>query len=85
MLTDVEISGDRNIKKKEAEKFLKRKELTVEIQRTCNIKTNVIPLIIGATGTISKSFRKYLSNVPGKHEISLSHYSPGQALKLPGG
>ena len=24
---------------------------------------------IGATGTISKSFRKYLSNIPGKHEI----------------
>jgi hypothetical protein len=29
----------------------------------------VIPLIIGATGTISKSFRKYLSSIPGKHEI----------------
>jgi hypothetical protein len=28
-----------------------------------------IPVIIGTTGTISKSFRKYLSNVPGKHEI----------------
>jgi hypothetical protein len=34
-----------------------------------NVKTNVIPVIIGATGTISKSFRKYLSNIPGKHEI----------------
>jgi hypothetical protein len=29
----------------------------------------VISVIIGATGTVSKSFRKYLSNVPGKHEI----------------
>jgi hypothetical protein len=29
----------------------------------------VIPVITGATGTISKSFRKYLSNIPGKHEI----------------
>ena len=34
-----------------------------------NVKTNVIPVIIGATGTISKSFRKYLSNITGKHEI----------------
>jgi hypothetical protein len=34
-----------------------------------NVKTKVIPVIIGATGTISKSFRKYLSNIPGKHEI----------------
>jgi hypothetical protein len=29
----------------------------------------VLPVIIGATETISKSFRKYLSNTPGKHDI----------------
>jgi hypothetical protein len=29
----------------------------------------VIPVIIGATGTISKSFRKYVSNIPGNHEV----------------
>jgi len=34
-----------------------------------NVKANVIPVIIGATGTISKSFRKYVSNIPGKHEV----------------
>jgi hypothetical protein len=34
-----------------------------------NVKTNVIPVIIGAAGTISESFRKYLSNVLGKHKI----------------
>jgi hypothetical protein len=34
-----------------------------------NVKTKVIPVIIGATGTISKSFRKYVSNVPGNVEV----------------
>jgi len=34
-----------------------------------NVKTKVIPVIIGATGTISKSFREYVSNIPGKHEV----------------
>jgi len=29
----------------------------------------VMPVIIGATGTISWSFRKYVSNIPGKHEV----------------
>jgi len=43
--------------KKEAEKILKYKDLTIEIQRTWNIKTKVIPLIIGATGTISKTLK----------------------------
>ena len=35
-----------------------------------NLKTKVIPEIIGATGTISKSFRKYVSNIPGNHEVN---------------
>jgi len=69
MLTDIAISGDRNVIKKEAEKILKYKDLTTEIQCMWNVKTKVIPVIIGATGTISKSFRKYVSNIPGNHEI----------------
>ena len=69
MLIDVAISGDRNVIKKEAEKVLKYKDLTIEIQRMWNIKTKVIPVIIGATGTISKTFRKYVSNIPGNREV----------------
>ena len=34
-----------------------------------NVKTEVIPVITWATGIISKSFRKYVSNIPGKHEV----------------
>jgi len=69
MLTDVAISGDRNVIIKESEKILKYKDLTIEIQRMWNVKTKIIPVIIGATGTISKSFRKYVSNIQGKHEV----------------
>ena len=56
MLIDVTISGDRNVIKKGAEKILKYKDLTTEIQHMWNVKTKVIPVIIGATGTISKSY-----------------------------
>jgi len=68
MLIDVAISGDRNVIKKEAEKIVKYKDVIIGIQRMWNVKTKVIPVIIGVTGTISKSFRKYVSNVPGKHK-----------------
>jgi hypothetical protein len=34
-----------------------------------NVKARVIPVIIGATGTISKSFRKYVSSIPKNHEV----------------
>jgi hypothetical protein len=69
MLIDVAISGDRNVIKTETEKILKCKDLTIEIQCMWNVKTKAIPVIIGATGTISKSFRKYVSNIPGNHEV----------------
>jgi hypothetical protein len=29
----------------------------------------VTPVIIGAFGTIPKSFRKYVSSIPGNHEV----------------
>ena len=70
MLTEVAISGQRNGIKKEAEKTLKYKDLIAEIQRMWNVKANVIPVITGRVGTISKSLRHYLSNMPGKHDIN---------------
>ena len=56
MLIDVAIAGDRNVIKKEAEKILKYKDLTVEIQRMWIAKTKVIAVIIGATGTVSETY-----------------------------
>jgi hypothetical protein len=41
MLIDVAISGDRNVIKKEAEKILKYKDLTIEIQRKWNVNARV--------------------------------------------
>ena len=38
LLIDVAISGDRNVIKKEAERILKYKDLTIEIKRTWKVK-----------------------------------------------
>jgi hypothetical protein len=43
--------------------------LTIEIKRMWNVKTRMIPVITAAAGTISKSFRKYVSTIPGNHEV----------------
>ena len=69
ILIDVAISGDRNVIKKEAEKKYKYKDLTIETQRMWNVKTTVIPVIIGTKSTLSKSFRKYVDNIPAHHEL----------------
>ena len=70
MLTDAAVPGDRNVIKTEGEKILQYKDLTTEIQRMWNVKAKVIPVITGATGTVSKSLRQYLSNISGKREIN---------------
>jgi hypothetical protein len=54
MLIDVAIPRDRNVIQREAEKVLNYKDLTIEVERMWNVNTRVIPVIIGATGTISK-------------------------------
>jgi len=43
--------------------------IIIIIQRIWNVKAKVIPIIIGATGTISQSLIQFLSNIPGKLEI----------------
>ena len=68
MLIDVAFLGDRNVIKIE-EKILKYEDLIIEIQHMRNVKTKVMSVITGATGTIPKSLRQYLSNIPGEHEI----------------
>jgi hypothetical protein len=69
MLIDLAIPGDRNVIKKEAEKILKYKDLTIKIQCMWNVKTTVVPVIIVATGIISKLFRKYVSTIPGNQDV----------------
>jgi len=68
-LMDVAIPADRNVVQKEAEKKLKYKNLCIEIQRMWNLKCTIVPVIIGATGIVTRSLRINLVAVPGKHSI----------------
>jgi len=52
MLTYISIPGGRNVIKKEAENILKYTDLAIEMQRMWNVNASVMPVIIGATGTI---------------------------------
>jgi hypothetical protein len=61
--------ADRNVVPKEAENKTKYKSLCIEIQRVWNRKCTVIRVIIGATGMVTRSLRKHLEAVPGKHWI----------------
>jgi hypothetical protein len=67
----VAIPADRNVVQKEAEKKVKYvyKGLGIEIQEMWNLKCTIIPIIIGATGIVTKSLRKNLEAIPEKHSV----------------
>jgi hypothetical protein len=60
----VTIPSDKSVTQKEAEKKLKYKNLSIEIQRMWNMKCFIIPVII-----VSKSLQKYLETIPGQHSL----------------
>jgi len=66
---DMTIPADRNVVQKDVEKKLKYRSLCMEIQRMWNLKRTIVPVIIGATGIVTRSLRKNLETVPGKHSI----------------
>jgi len=69
VLIDTAISGIRNVIEKDAEKLSYTKSLPQKYDVCVMLTTKVIPVIIWTTETTSKLFRKYLSNILGKHEI----------------
>ena len=87
LLRDTAILRDRNVIKQEAENILKYKDLTIEIQRMWDAKTNVIPVTIISTLTISKSFRKYLEtrhqgSTRNSHIGHCAHTSKSSNIKV---
>ena len=71
-LIDVAIPADRNVAQKDEEKKLKYKSLHIDIQRIWNIKCMITPVIIGATGILTNSFRKIWK--PHQEDIQQIHY-----------
>ena len=53
-LIDITVTSDRNIALKEIEKKSKYKDLELEIQRMWHMKTVLIPVVVGAFGTVKK-------------------------------
>ena len=68
-LIDMAVPCDRNVSIKEMEKKSKYKDLEIEIQRMWKMKTEVIPIVIGALGTIRKGMEDNIRSVSGNMNI----------------
>ena len=62
-------TADRNVVQKEEEKKLKYRSLSIEIQRTWNMKYKIIPVMTGVTGIVTNGLRKNLETITGKQSL----------------
>jgi hypothetical protein len=62
-LIDMAIPADKNILEKEKEKVAKYQDLKMELQRIWKMKVKVVPVVIGALGSVPKDQRQWLKEL----------------------
>ena len=60
---------DRNISVKEFDKLSKYKNLQIEIERMWQLRTTVIPVVVGAFGMVKKDVLHYRRSIPGEPNL----------------
>ena len=70
LLIDMSIPSDLNTSIKVSEKLSKYKDLEIEINRMWKMKTEVIPVVIGALGLVKKGLEKFTNKIPGNIQIN---------------
>ena len=63
LIVDFAVPSDHRIDIKEREKIEKYQDLKREVQKLWNMKAKVIPIVIGALGTIPKTLQKQLEQI----------------------
>ena len=65
ILTDISVSSESNTSAKFTEKLSKYKDLEIEVNRMWDMKTETIPVVVGALGLIKKRLDNVISRIPG--------------------
>lgn len=68
-LIDMSVPSDRNICLKNGEKKQKYKGLEIEISRSWGVKTETIPIIVGALGTIKNGMKDNVKKISEKIDL----------------
>ena len=62
-IVDIAVPGDHNVQQKELEKKTKYEDLRIEIARLWNKEVSVIPVVVGALGTLTANLKKNLKEL----------------------
>ena len=62
-IVDIAVPGDSNVLQKETEKYEKYQNLARKIKRIWKSKGKVVPLVVGAVGSVSKKLAGHLEQL----------------------
>ena len=62
-IIDIAVPNDSEIFEKEKEKIEKYQDLRREIAKLWSIKTSVVPIVVGALGTVTNNLGKHLKTI----------------------
>ena len=68
-LIDIICPADGNVGRKQAEKLAKYGDLRVEVSRMWQCRTQVVPVVLGALGTVHAGIARWLDIIPGHHNL----------------
>ena len=68
-LIDLTFPMDINISAEEFEKISKNKDLQIEVERMRQLKASIIPIVVGALGSVKKGTTNHLETIPGKQNL----------------
>ena len=61
--SDIAVPGDSHVRQKETEKYEKYQDLAREIKWIWKSRTNVVPVVVGALGSVSKKLAGHLEQL----------------------
>ena len=56
---------------KEMEKLSKYGGLRVELERMWGVKAEIVPIIVGGLGAVTRNLSEYLSKIPGAPDLHM--------------
>ena len=65
----VAVPSDQNNLLKAFQKLSKYKYLEIEVTKMWKLKTNIIPVVIGALGIIKMESQNFIDQIPGKSSL----------------
>ena len=69
LVIDISCPADSNIGAKHAEKLEKYSHLRVEVSRIWHCRILVVPVVLGALGTVHAGIAQWLDIIPGHHSL----------------